>query len=1447
MWKDMRNRFGRQKGLIVLCAVIICMLTVCTCAAEEIDYSIQGPYTWWDGMTIPDNEVCNELLGELYYHVGVWEDADGSGHTLMIENNSMTGLDYSLTAYFPARGTIEFNCLTVEPSGKYVIFYDENGENEAHVYLPYNSAPYAQFFSKNSSWQTEMGEWVYSYVWSSILPGAAERDPLNAWVEEWYCSDCDAELSIRHEGRDDGLHVLLTLVPGVDMEFNITDQHDYEILECYTDDGIYLYMFLNAYTMGKLELHLEADTATAQAFVDRTGVDPFNQEHWFWTEVPPDLTLYGWTPDLGENSEEMPRPAPERLTATENTPYAIYGPVTTWDGRHPEDQASYEALCEFSSYTGSYNGPDGTSVTFAERDLGSNKYMMRAYFPNLGTLELDYMTTGPDARYLIFYSVDGDFEAHVYYSFVSSPYIRYYWKGSDVAEQIGTGIYRYDNGKGLPAAYFSDWAELWTGNWAEIGGTSAIHITRNGNGTLHLHARFDPSLEIEDDFATDQYDCYFRIEHTTADGLEYSLFINEEDGGKLEFYPWTTGIDENSRYYLVLFHKQNGEIYPNQYAYKHNSDTPAADMQPAPDQTEDITIVIYRKLVFGILRSLKLQASSGAGAWEGTLEIDTQGRFTGEYTDSDDDQVYTVSFSGTFGEVRRVTASTYILTVTSAATEKTPGTEWNDEYGIHYVSEDTLLPEGSQWLLTLTGTELDDIPEMVQGEITGTYGDVADPRNFITLTDLRNGWGFFARVKEDKQEEQAAYPDRSNPFNGGLTPDTSDQTNGSGKDGTENTPTGGRTIRRGENYSEIWARLWFLNGDRNSTIDITLNENGTLHVVVHIYLILDFEFDVAPTDFEFLMFTDESGRIIGYLILGDDGTLYLYIDPDSPIMEDQTVSDYLRDHPLLYTANDPPVLQPDPEEPEDADAPEVGPSVPASDGTVILDDEYITVTWLDEGVSLPSREGGETWPYYRLAFTNKLDIDIIIHLGFAGGEGGWGTVDGIPLRDLLIYTLDGIIIGDNLVIPAGSSTELIFRPVGGGYGYRTAEELINVIIRFHLKFRNETRDYELPLNSGESPIRLPSNETIRYDAIRFGVSFRIPANWLVIDGKEMLRILPPPYLAGTLEDIIQITFGRDGMWEALDTSGEYIRQEGMMIGGRPADVWRSPTSVIVIIQLGSGTEVVIIIRWEEPFAESVRPVADDFLDSIEYTMPEGEDPVAEPEQPAEETQPGQPTEETQPEQPADVILPELPVEETQPGQPTEETQPEQPAEILLPEIPIYAPDVALEPINGRPGKYKVPVMSISASGYIVNANDSYMFIPEKMIDGIDETCWQFSTQEIRLGDAYIHISFSAPVDLDELWMKNGFWRITNGYDQYIRNCRIKKMEIDFRFEGSFSYTDGFAAQLNDDKARRDWTVISLGGKTCVTDVRIRIMDVYRGEKFKNDVAVSDIMFVQNEK
>ena len=176
-----------------------------------------------------------------------------------------------------------------------------------------------------------------------------------------------------------------------------------------------------------------------------------------------------------------------------------------------------------------------------------------------------------------------------------------------------------------------------------------------------------------------------------------------------------------------------------------------------------------------------------------------------------------------------------------------------------------------------------------------------------------------------------------------------------------------------------------------------------------------------------------------------------------------------------------------------------------------------------------------------------------------------------------------------------------------------------------------------------------------------------------------------------------------------------------------------------------------------------------------------------------------------------------------------------------------SPDTpALRPIDGKPGCLEVPVASISATSYLTGKEDPNEYSPERMIDGIDETCWQFSTNVTALGDACIHIYFSEPSHLDELWMKNGFWKVTAGYDQYTRNCRIKKMEVDYRYEYG-GYQDGHIFVLKDDKARKDWKVLTLKAKKDVVEVRIRVLDVYRGAKFRNDVAVSEIMFVQKEK
>ncbi len=178
-----------------------------------------------------------------------------------------------------------------------------------------------------------------------------------------------------------------------------------------------------------------------------------------------------------------------------------------------------------------------------------------------------------------------------------------------------------------------------------------------------------------------------------------------------------------------------------------------------------------KSYVFGILKDVRLTASSGAGAWEGTLQTDPEGNFTGDYYDADYDEVQRVVFSGTFGEVRAVSRTTWLLTVADAATEQVPGTEEYGENGMRVIYMETLLPAGSQWLLTLPGTPENSVPETVRGEIFGTFWEEFNPAAYITLSDTKDGWGFFAKVSEDVSKQTAVrVPDPGQDFVSPVTP-----------------------------------------------------------------------------------------------------------------------------------------------------------------------------------------------------------------------------------------------------------------------------------------------------------------------------------------------------------------------------------------------------------------------------------------------------------------------------------------------------------------------------------------------------------------------------------------------------------------------------------------------------------------------------------------------------
>ena len=170
--------------------------------------------------------------------------------------------------------------------------------------------------------------------------------------------------------------------------------------------------------------------------------------------------------------------------------------------------------------------------------------------------------------------------------------------------------------------------------------------------------------------------------------------------------------------------------------------------------------------------------------------------------------------------------------------------------------------------------------------------------------------------------------------------------------------------------------------------------------------------------------------------------------------------------------------------------------------------------------------------------------------------------------------------------------------------------------------------------------------------------------------------------------------------------------------------------------------------------------------------------------------------------------------------------------------------VPSEPEEVAPGVVSVPVSRVEASSWIEGkTQDAYK--PFRMTDGNEHTAWQFSTKKSRLKETYAYFSFDVPQEINALWIKNGFWTVTRGLDQYTRNSRVRKLGIAFRYEGSDDWTDKQTVKLQDDKKRKDWQKIDLGNHTRVTGVRFRIMSIYKGKRFPKDVCISEVMFVRS--
>lgn len=168
----------------------------------------------------------------------------------------------------------------------------------------------------------------------------------------------------------------------------------------------------------------------------------------------------------------------------------------------------------------------------------------------------------------------------------------------------------------------------------------------------------------------------------------------------------------------------------------------------------------------------------------------------------------------------------------------------------------------------------------------------------------------------------------------------------------------------------------------------------------------------------------------------------------------------------------------------------------------------------------------------------------------------------------------------------------------------------------------------------------------------------------------------------------------------------------------------------------------------------------------------------------------------------------------------------------------------LEQIPGETDRVKVLLSGVNASSYIVNKADPDKWLPANAVDGNETTCWQFSAKKGLKGKSWLEVFPSNAETVDEIWFKNGFWAYNDkGGDQYPINARLKKIRLEFMYQGGNAYQDAMEVTLLD-QSRNGWQVFQVGKHEKVIAVRIAVISVYSGSHYKNDVCLSEIMLVR---
>ena len=131
---------------------------------------------------------------------------------------------------------------------------------------------------------------------------------------------------------------------------------------------------------------------------------------------------------------------------------------------------------------------------------------------------------------------------------------------------------------------------------------------------------------------------------------------------------------------------------------------------------------------------LEFVFASGAGGWGTYLTLQPDGRFAGDYGDSDMDTRYECKFEGQFADIQQISDYCWAMKLRDVTIEKEEGTTWTED-GIHYIASGPYgVSDGTDFLLYAPGTPADLIPAACRDWWPDAYrwrnGEI----------DILNGW-----------------------------------------------------------------------------------------------------------------------------------------------------------------------------------------------------------------------------------------------------------------------------------------------------------------------------------------------------------------------------------------------------------------------------------------------------------------------------------------------------------------------------------------------------------------------------------------------------------------------------------------------------------------------------------------------------------------------------------